>query len=196
MIVPLESRHARQVAELHIAGIPTGFISSLGIRFVSALYEAIAESPYGFGYVEEADGKAVGFVAFTTNLKGLYKTICLKKGVCFVVLLASKLCSFKTVKKIVETLFYPGKVKTPDVPQAELLSIAVAETARGRGVAKNLILHGLEAAATMNIDQVKVLVADFNQPANALYLKTGFHYLCQIDSHGIQSNIYVAETAR
>ena len=32
------------VARLHIQGIPTGFISSLGQKFVTALYESIAES--------------------------------------------------------------------------------------------------------------------------------------------------------
>jgi hypothetical protein len=31
------------VAALHIEGIKTGFISSLGIDFVTALYESIAE---------------------------------------------------------------------------------------------------------------------------------------------------------
>ena len=194
MIIPLETKHAPQVARLHIEGIPTGFISSLGIKFVSALYEAIAESAYGFGYVEEIDGIVVGFVAFTTELKGLYKTVCLKNGLRFFFLLASKLFSFRTIKKIFETLFYPGKVKTPDLPQAELLSIAVAETQRGKGIARELIQHGLRESGKKGIGRVKVLVADFNQPANTLYQKTGFEYFCQVDSHGVVSNIYVAGT--
>ncbi len=40
----LQSEHAEQVARLHIEGIRTGFISSLGIDFVTALYEANAKS--------------------------------------------------------------------------------------------------------------------------------------------------------
>jgi len=39
----LESRYVEQVARLHIDGINTGFISSLGIDFVMALYRAIAK---------------------------------------------------------------------------------------------------------------------------------------------------------
>ncbi|MHC5163263.1 MAG: hypothetical protein ACYSO4_09160 [Planctomycetota bacterium] len=45
MIQPLEKEHAAQVAQLHMTGIPTGFISSLGKKFVAALYESIAQSP-------------------------------------------------------------------------------------------------------------------------------------------------------
>lgn len=197
MIVPLEKRHAPQVAVLHISGIPTGFISSLGDKFVTALYEAIAESPYGFGFAKvDEDGKVAGFVAFTTNLKGLYKTVCLKHGIRFFFLLASRFFSLKTIKKICETLFYPGKVENPDLPQAELLAIAVSQTERGKGIAKELIFHGLQESGKMGIGKVKVLVADFNKPANRLYQKTGFELACQIESHGIESNIYVAQTSR
>lgn len=47
----LESKHAEQIATLHIKGINTGFISSLGIDFVTALYEAIAKNKSSFGFV-------------------------------------------------------------------------------------------------------------------------------------------------
>jgi len=40
----LELRHVGQIAKLHIEGITTGFIGSLGIDFVRALYETIAGS--------------------------------------------------------------------------------------------------------------------------------------------------------
>lgn len=39
----LQHQHTDQIAELHIEGISTGFISSLGIDFVTALYRAIAK---------------------------------------------------------------------------------------------------------------------------------------------------------
>ena len=39
----LQSKRAEQIAQLHIEGIKTGFISSLGIDFVMALYRAIAK---------------------------------------------------------------------------------------------------------------------------------------------------------
>jgi glycosyltransferase involved in cell wall biosynthesis len=42
-IKPMNRDCALAVAKLHISGISTGFISSLGQEFVTALYEAIAE---------------------------------------------------------------------------------------------------------------------------------------------------------
>ncbi|MDH4201594.1 MAG: GNAT family N-acetyltransferase [Phycisphaerae bacterium] len=194
MIEPLQKHNAAQIAQLHIAGIPTGFISSLGKKFVAALYEAIAESPYGFGLVYEADGRVVGFVAFSTDIKGLYKSIIKKNVISFGFLLCGKLFSFQTIKKIFETLFYPSRSETQELPKAELLSIAVAETERGKGIAKTLIRQGLEECCSRKIEKVKVLVADFNKPANILYQKIGFKQISQIENHGIVSNVYVVST--
>ena len=56
-ITELLPEHASQMAELHISGISTGFISSLGIDFVTALYEAIAQNKSSFGFVARENGK-------------------------------------------------------------------------------------------------------------------------------------------
>jgi len=183
-----------EVAKLHIQGISTGFISSLGINFVTSLYEAIAQNKHSFGFVAQEDGKVLGFVAFTTNLSKLYKSVILKKGCRFVLLLAGKMFSLRQIKKMFETLFYPSRVKKMDLPCAELLSLVVAEEARGRGVAAELVKKGLEACRTRGIPKVKVLVGASNEPANKLYRNCGFELVGQIDNHGVISNIYSAQT--
>lgn len=38
MITNLQEKHSSRVANLHIQGIPAGFISSLGLGFVTSLY--------------------------------------------------------------------------------------------------------------------------------------------------------------
>jgi hypothetical protein len=43
-IILFNKSHSSKIARLHISGNSTGFISSLGLDFVTALYEAIAES--------------------------------------------------------------------------------------------------------------------------------------------------------
>ena len=194
MIKTLQKDHALQVARLHIDGISTGFISSLGEKFVTALYESIAQSPHGFGLVDESDGKIVGFIAFTTNLKGLYKSILKKNIFRFGFLLFGKMFSWKTLKKIFETLFYPSRVERQELPKAELLSIVVADSERGKGIAKVLIEQGLKECHHRDILEIKVLVAGFNEPANILYQKTGFDRAAQIENHGIVSNVYVVGT--
>jgi ribosomal protein S18 acetylase RimI-like enzyme len=196
LLKPLTKEHASKVALLHIQGISSGFISSLGEKFVTALYEAIAISPYGFGFVHEDHGDIVGFVAFTTGIGGLYKSILKKNLIRFSLLLFVKMFSLRNLKKIAETLLYPNRVKTSDLPNAELLSIAVAESARGRGIAKSLIKKGMKECCERGIERVKVMVADFNKPANELYQKVGFEHKSQIESHGTICNIYIARINR
>jgi ribosomal protein S18 acetylase RimI-like enzyme len=190
----ITTQDVAEVANLHIQGISTGFISSLGVDFVISLYEAIARSKSSFGFVAEEDGKVLGFVAFTTNLSKLYKSVILKNGYRFALLLAGKMFSLKRIKKMFETLFYPSRVKKMNLPCAELLSIVVAEEARGRGVATQLVKKGLQACRTRGIAKVKVMVGASNEPANKLYQNRDFELVGQINNHGVLSNIYSAQT--
>jgi len=191
----LENSHTGRIAELHIQGISTGFISSLGIDFVTALYEAIAQSKFSFGFVAEENNKILGFVAFATNINKLYKSVILKEGWRFAFLSAGKMFSLRRMKKVLQTLFYASRIKKKmDLPSAELLSIVVAEQAQGKGIGKQLLERGFRECAKRDVDKVKVLVGANNEPAIKLYLKFGFELAGQFDNHGILSNIYVAST--
>lgn len=190
----LTAQKAIDIATLHIEGINTGFISSLGIDFVTVLYETIAQSEASFGFVAQENDKVLGFVAFTSSLNKLYKSIILKRGLCFAFLLVGKMFSLEQIKKMLETLFYPSRIRKMDLPSAELLSIVIAPAGRGRGLALELIEKGFQECRSRGIDKVKVLVGADNEPANKLYLKCGFEFRGQIDSHGVMSNIYVAKT--
>jgi len=188
--VPLTVDHARQVAGLHIHGISTGFISSLGTNFVTALYEAIAQSGSSFGYALEDNGRVFGFVTFTTNLNRLYKSIVARKGWRFAFLLAGKMFSLQRIKKVFETLFYPARVKKDNLPAAELLSIVVHPDICGGGLATELVHKSFERCREIGLRNVKVLVGAENGAANRLYQKCGFRFVEQIENHGVPSNIY------
>jgi len=190
----LQVIHAGQVAALHIQCISTGFISSMGIDFVTSLYDAIVKSKSSLGVVAVRNEKVIGFVAFTTNLNKLYKSIIRRKGLKFALLLAGNVLSLRRVKKIFETLFYPARTKKINLPPAELLSIAVAPEERRKGLAGQLIKKGLRLYRKTGVDKVKVLIGADNKAGNKLYLKTGFKLIGQIVNHGVLSNIYVAKT--
>jgi ribosomal protein S18 acetylase RimI-like enzyme len=197
-ILPSKAEHAGQVAMLHIEGIKTGFISSLGLDFVTALYEAIAESEHAFGFVctsPDKPDKILGFVAFSSHLGSLYKSVLKKKGLRFTLILAKKMSSFGRIKRVCETLLYPNKTDKMELPEPELLSIVIAPEARRMGIGSMLIDKGLEHCLSLGIEKVKVLVAGTNEPANCLYQKCGFEFVQQIDSHGVLSNLYVCDTA-
>ena len=190
----LQVAHAGQVAALHIQCISTGFISSMGIDFVTYLYEAIVQSKSSFGVVAVRNAKVLGFVAFTANLNKLYKSVILKKGLLFALLLAGKMCSFERIKRVFETLFYPSRIRKMNLPPAELLSIAVARQEREKGLASQLIKKGFQHCQKKGLDKVKVLIGADNKAGNKLYLKFGFELVGQIVNHGVVSNIYVAQT--
>jgi len=190
----LQVVHAGQVAELHIQCISTGFISSMGIDFVTSLYEAIVQSKSSFGVVAVRNEKVLGFAVFTTNLNKLYKSVVWRKGLIFALLLAGNMLSLRRVKKMFETLFYPARTKKMNLPSAELLSIAVGPEERGKGLAGQLIEKSFRYCQKTGVDKVKVLIGADNKPGNKLYLKTGFELVGQIVNHGVLSNIYVAQT--
>jgi ribosomal protein S18 acetylase RimI-like enzyme len=190
----LQVAHAGQVAALHIQCISTGFISSMGIDFVTSLYDAIVKSKSSLGVVAVRNEKVIGFVAFTTNLNKLYKSIIRRKGLKFALLLAGNVLSLRRIKKIFETLSYPARIKKMNLPSAELLSIAVAPEERRKGLAGQLIEKGLRLYRKTGVDKVKVLIGADNKAGNKLYLKTGFELIGQIVNHGVLSNIYVAKT--
>jgi ribosomal protein S18 acetylase RimI-like enzyme len=189
----LQVEHAQQVAALHIQCISTGFISSMGIEFLTILYEAIARSKSSFGVVAVKNGQVLGFAAFTTDINELYKSIIRKKGLKFALLLAGRMCSLKRIKSMFETLFYPARTKKINLPSAELLSIAVAGEEQRQGLAGQLIERGFRHYRKNGIDKVKVLIGADNTAGNKLYIKYGFEQAGQINNHGVLSNIYIVK---
>jgi len=166
----------------------------MGIDFVTSLYDAIVKSKSSLGVVVVRNKKVIGFVAFTTNLNKLYKSIIQRKGLKFALLLAGNVLSLRRIKKIFETLFYPARTKKMNLPAAELLSIAVAPEERRKGLAGQLIEKGLRLYRKSGVNKVKVLIGADNKAGNKLYLKLGFELVGQIVNHGVLSNIYVAKT--
>ena len=58
--------------------------------------------------------------------------------------------------------------------EAEILSVALARSARGRGDARRLMLEHLQALAHVGVRNVHLEVEEGNQPALALYRRLGF----------------------
>jgi hypothetical protein len=51
-----------KVANLHICGILTGFISSLGEKFVTELYKAVSDDQNSFCLVAQENEQVLGYV--------------------------------------------------------------------------------------------------------------------------------------
>ena len=195
-LIPMAARHGADVAGLHARCIGQGFLSRLGPMFLKNLYRAVATCPSGFGYVWQDDrGRAVGFIACAESIGRVYKQALLRRGVMIALPLIRFALRPSVIKRIFETLRYPAEVG-PDVPAAEVLSIAVGEQFRRQGIAQRLMAAAAAEFAQRGIDRVKVAVHSENEPSNRLYLRCGFELAIRREHHGLPQNIYVARIGR
>lgn len=188
-IVPLRPEHAPQVAEIHMQAIPTGFLSSLGIGFLTKLYSAIASCSDAFGYVAVSEQRVQGFIACATSTGNLYKRVLIRHGWRFAISLVGSVLRIQQLKKIAQTLLYPAKV-SEEYPDPEILSVAVRPEARSKGLGSLLMDAALVGFRERNCSEVKVVVGADNLAANNYYLKAAFHLTGTTLSHGVPTNIY------
>lgn len=186
-------KDAEAVAMLHEQGIRTGFLSSLGRRFLRQMYRAVPSCPAGFGFVwQEVPGSVQGFVTCAESTGRLYKQALVRRGVLMAASIARFLLRPSVLKRLLETLRYPAEVG-PDLPPAELLSIVVAPEARRKGVGKALVAAMVSEFACRGISRVKVAVGAGNEEANAFYQRQGFERALTREHHGLPMNVYVLE---
>ena len=190
-IRPLSRRDAAAAARLHCGGIRTGFLSTLGEGFLRQLYAAIPSCQSGFGFIWMGpNGSPLGFVACAEGTGRLYRQVLLRRGLLMALALARHAVHPKTLKRLWETLRYPS-VAGSGLPPAEVLSIAVAEGARGRGGGTALMGAALDEFRRRGVNRVKVAVGADNAAAGCFYERCGFHLAARRQHHGQPMNIYV-----
>ena len=185
--------HTLEVAALHRIGIERGFLTRLGPKLLADLYGAINRSAPGFVFVAVSDdGRVVGFVSGTTRIKGLYRSILLRRGWRYAGLILKKAFRPGVLRGIVQTVLYPARSPS-DSPEAELLSIVVSEELRGTTVAADLLTTSLAEFRRRGSDRVKLMVGESMARAHAFYRKHGFAEAGTIEQHGRRSHILVIE---
>ena len=191
----LAKRDAREVADLHAQGIRSGFLTKLGRGFLRELYIGICSSPSGFGYVwEDGGGRVLGFISCAEDSGRLFKQVLLRRGMFMAVPLLRFTLSPATIRRMWQTLRYPTQTQEADLPAAEVLSIVVGDTARGRGTGKDLMAAALTEFVRRGISEVKVAVSLENSVAKGFYERCGFELTLTRTHHGRPMDIYVLRT--
>lgn len=184
----------RTVAELHIANINQGFLSTLGLGFVSLMYRAIDEGDDSVLLVSRVNGQAVGFVAGATGMRPIYKRMLRYWPQLFWALLPS-MFSPRRVWRIIEILRYSrssGGTSGAALPAAELLSIAVAPACRGQHHAENLYQELCGHFLQRGLPAFKIVVGSALAPAHKFYRRMGAQPAAEIEVHqGSASTVYV-----
>ena len=170
----------RAVADLHMQGIASGFLSSLGRGFLATLYSALIADPHSAVIVAENDGTVVGFVAGTTDTGAFYRRFGRRHAISAGVRVLPRIRP-GLIRRVRETRSYG--LDGHEAVSAELLSMAVAPAARGRGLANRLGAELLSWAGGRGIGAMKVVVGATNEPAIRVYRKLGFGHDQAIEVH-------------
>ena len=185
-----------QIANLHIANLNQSFLTSLGPKFLSEIYRGIDNSESCSLIYEVVDGEIVGFVAGGTSLGPIYKAM-FPRIMIWGWALVIQLSSIGRIRRIIDILLYSQNQKIisgegVDLPEAELFSIAVSSSERGKGIAKKLYIQLLEDFKGRGVKQFRIVVGNKLTPAHRFYIKMGAEVTTEIELHsGETSKVYV-----
>jgi ribosomal protein S18 acetylase RimI-like enzyme len=169
LLRPGTEADAAAAAALHAGQINEGFLAILGPGFLSRLYRRVARVPGSFLLVVEDGTTTIGFLAGSTDVRGLYRSFLLRDGAAAALSCAGRL--LRSWRRVRETLGH-GTGEAAD--GAELLSVAVDPAARGRGAGTLLVEGFLAEIKRRGQDAAHVVVGADNHTAIALYGRAGF----------------------
>ena len=184
----------RAIASLHCENINQGFLASLGVPFLTLLYEAIDKDSESVLLVERVDCSVVGFVTGTRGLGPIYKQLLLKP---FRLIYSLKSCILSPSKmyKIIEVLLISkDRDISSDLPKQELLSIVVNPAYQGGGHAENLFKALCSHFRAEGASSFSIVVGSNLDRAHAFYTKMGSIPVREVQVHqGADSVVYVKE---
>jgi GNAT superfamily N-acetyltransferase len=187
----------RQVAELHAEGLKSGFLSSLGRRFLELLYTAIDESDESVLIVEMEGDRVAGFITGGNGMRSIYSRL-MRRPLRLTFSLAPNLLSPKKLSGILEVLIKGGgaspETSQSSLPRHELLSMVVASNFRGQGVSEKLYRRLCDYFVAQGAGSFRILVGGQLDTANRFYGRMGAVAATEIYFHGgAVSTIYVQD---
>ena len=127
----------RQIASIHKAEIKEGFLSTLGVSFLSLLYQSLSYSPNSFLILAEDERKIIGFICGGVDTNKVIKHFIIRHGIFALPKLIINLFSLNKIRRIFETILYPAQNVNYDLPKPEILNFCVSNEFQGKGVGKN-----------------------------------------------------------
>lgn len=181
----------KQIASIHLSCIDQGFLSSLGHSFLTLLYECIDLDKNSILIIEKKNVNVLGFVAGGKSMKTIYLQMFRQFPRLCLALFPSLINPVKLFKIFELVCFGKSKQLGTSIPQAELLSIAVIDAEKGKGLAQKLY-NSLALHFTMQGEsEFSIVVGDSLKRAHGFYTKMGAQRLDVVSIHkGQTSTIY------
>lgn len=174
---PRDMKLCRRVAQLHGAQIHHGLLPLLGVPFMAQMYAGIAGAPHSGIWAAVEGEQLLGFISGSADIAAMYRSLLLTHGLRLAIASGLSLFRLQVLSKLPTVLLYPfQKRDVPDrsAPEAELLSVAVADEAQGRGVGRQLIGTFETALRGWGVTRYRVLTNKAEEGSNAFYRATGF----------------------
>jgi ribosomal protein S18 acetylase RimI-like enzyme len=177
------SSEARQLANLHFDLILGGFLPRLGRRFLRVLYSGLLDWEGTKAFVVEDEAGVVGFVVGVQEVGSFYKWFVRRHGLRAAISALPALLNPGHIRRAWESLRYGGGHSELDDVSAEVLSLGVAQRARGAGASKTLLDAVLTSLDEADAGAVKVVVGSDNDVAIRAYERAGFGRASTIEVH-------------
>lgn len=186
----------RRVAELHIACINKGFLATLGPGFLSLVYEAIDEGPDSVLLVSRDGEQIVGFVSGASGMGPIYRRM-LRHWPRLAMTLFPSILSPRRLWRILEIVRYSGGAPPSiSLPQAELLSIGVDASFRGKSHAETLYQRLCDHFLSRGVSQFKIVVGAPLEPAHRFYRRMGAVPAAQVEVHRREASTVYVQTVK
>lgn len=184
---------------LHRIQLSGGFMTSLGDRFLLEVFRNVARSRHGIALVAilrpEGAETVEGFLLGATSTAGLYRDFILRRGLKAAIIAAPRLLRWSAIRKVWETLSYPATESNFDMPQAELLDLAVSDSAKGTGIAEKLFSAFVAELECRGHQSFRVTTGESLTRAHRFYEKQGVVRVGTIEIHQGESIVVYAYEA-
>ena len=178
------------VAKLHIDSVKTGFLPSLGVKFLALMYQCIDEENFSTLILKYKDYKLVGFVAGTLGTSGLFRAI-LHHPIDLIQALIPLIFNVKIIKKMINILRHMSGSERNRYPKAELLTICVQQDYRRQGITIDLYQKLSLYFQSSSISEFIIIVGQ-SLKANSFYINQGADLVGELQVHqGVNSNIFI-----
>ncbi len=180
----------RDAASLHIASIPSGFLPTLGLNFLSLMYRCIDEAASTVLITKYKDDQLVGFVTGSVGKSNLYRSM-LSHPFVLIIALLPVVFSIKKLRKIFSILSHSSGSVRASYPAPELLTICVNSSFRGQGIADSLYVKLCNDFKSKSVNEFVIIVGKAID-ANQFYIKQGAIIVGQLQVHaGADSNVFI-----
>jgi GNAT superfamily N-acetyltransferase len=183
-----------QVANIHREEIDSGFMSTLGHKFLVNMYKSLAVSSHIYLLAAIKDDKILGFICGSTDTGKAYKEVLFKRAVSFLPALLPKIISIEKIRGIIEVFFYPAKKQGKDLPRSEILNFCVSAVEQHRGIGSLLFSSLVDEFLRVNVDRIKIVTGEEQETAHRFYEKVGARNVGELSVHGgHRSFVYLFE---